>query len=704
MLSTDNSTSSLIRKAAPAFAILLMLLSSVAHAQSTLSQNQDGFNGETMDGFMNMDPDKDSTVVERTVSTEYSQWIIDTDKGLPYQIEPDTLHHSFHNVHLTEGMFGTYSHLGNMGSPRLSRLYFEREQPEDFVFDAPYDFWIKNPDQFRFTDAKTPHVSIDYYKGGNRRTGEEHLKGYFAANFNKRVGIGFDLDYQLGRGNYANQATSMFDARVYTYYRGDLYNIYVTANKDEIKVAENGGIQDRRYITNPEAMAEGRKQYSPEDIPFRLYQNWNNLKRSQAMLNQSLNIKTVFQQTDSIGDTILTYSREVELGNIAHTLEIGKLQRRYLFYQLSPGFYKNTFLNNDSVDHMQDFYVANTLSVSLLEGSTKWAFAGLTAYARFEFDRFSMPDTLSAGRSTEYLRRYNESNFIVGGRFEKAKGKNLTFNAGAETVILGNNLGDFTLDGQINLTYPIWDADLSIGAAASLSATTTPFFYEKFHSTFAWWDNKFGKQFNTHIGGYLEFEKTGTRLQIDVENINGYVYLKNDAGAYINADGVSQPSYAITAAQFDGAIQVVSATLQQNFKVGPLHWDNHITYQLSGYQTILPLPDLNLFSDLYFKFVYYKRLNLEIGANMLYFNRYDAPAYCPAVGMYHIQNANCIQKVGGYPLITGYVNCQLRGVRFYVLYYHANNNLLKNRDSFIVPGYPANPGMLKFGLSWTFYD
>ena len=89
---------------------------------------------------------------------------------------------------------------------------------------------------------------------------------------------------------------------------------------------------------------------------------------------------------------------------------------------------------------------------------------------------------------------------------------------------------------------------------------------------------------------------------------------------------------------------------------------------------------------------------------MLYFNRYDAPAYCPAVGMYHIQNANCIQKVGGYPLITGYVNCQLRGVRFYVLYYHANNNLLKNRDSFIVPGYPANPGMLKFGLSWTFYD
>ena len=89
-------------------------------AQSTLSQNQDGFNGETMDGFMNMDPDKDSTVVERTVSKEYHQWTINTNTGLPDSIDPDTLHHSFHNVHLTEGMLGTYSHLGNMGSPRLS--------------------------------------------------------------------------------------------------------------------------------------------------------------------------------------------------------------------------------------------------------------------------------------------------------------------------------------------------------------------------------------------------------------------------------------------------------------------------------------------------------------------------------------------------------------------------------------------------------
>ena len=682
--------------------LFLLFAPHITIAQSTLSQNQDGFNGETMDGFMNMDPDKDSTVVERTVSKDYYQFTINTRTGLPDIIEPDTLHHSFHNVHLTEGMFGTYSHLGNMGSPRLSRLYFERERPEDFVFDAPYDFWIKNPDQFRFTDTKSPHISIDYYKGGNRRTGEEHIKGYFVANFNKKTGLGFNLDYQLGRGRYSSQSTSMFDARLYTYYRGDIYHLYVTVNKDNIKVTENGGIQDQRYIKNPEAMAEGRKQYSPEDIPFRMYYNWNNIKRAQGLLNQELTIRTIRHRTDSIGDTVYTFSREIEFGKMAHTLEIGKLQRRYIYYQIPNGFYTHTFLKNDSIDEMRNFYVTNTLSMSLLEGATKWSFAGLSAFARYEYKNYSMPDKSSDG--DEFMRRYSEGNFSVGAQIEKAQGDNLTFNAEIENVLIGDNLGDFRLAGDMRLKYPIQGKEASIGAYAEMSAKEAPFFYAKQHSTFAWWDEEFKKEFRTLFGGYIDIDKTGTRFQLDVENVANYVYLKNDAGAYTNADGVKQPSYSISAAQHDGSIQILSATLQQNFQLGPLHWDNHVTYQLSGNKRIIPLPDLNIFSDLYFKFVYYKRLSMEIGANAFFFTRYEAPGYCPAVGAYHLQNNDFIQEVGGYPLLTGYVNCLLRGVRFYIMYYHANDGLMSNRDSFIVPGYPANPGMVKLGLSWTFYD
>ena len=684
--------------------VMFLSVPGICLSQSTLSQNQDGFNGELMDGFMNMEPSKDSTVVERVVSHEYSQWIINADTGLPEEIEPDSLHHLFQYAHLTEGAEGSYSHLGNMGSPRLSRLYFERKEIPSFMFDSPFDFWIRQPSDFRFSDTKTPMLKIDYYKGGDKRTGEERVKGFFAANFGKKTGIGFDLDYLLGRGRYENQSTSFFDSRLYAYHRTDAYSIHVSVNRDKMKMAENGGILDPRYITNPEAMAEGRKQYSAEDIPFRLYNNWSNLERKQALLNQSILLSKQISYLDSIGDTVLTRRRTIEYGKVAHTLEIGKLSRKYQSWSQPDFYYGRTFLNNDSVDRASNFYVTNTLSFSLLEGFSKWAVAGLSAYVGFEHQNFSMPDTIGGDWSNEYMRRWGENNLFVGGHLERKTGENLSFSADAKTVILGDEIGDIKINGRIELNHKLFRKDAELGADVTVSALTPSFFMENYHSTFSWWDNSLDKELRTRIGGWLEIGKTGTRLSVDVESVSNYTYLKNTGIGYDNGSGTEIPTYNITAVQDNGSIQILSAQLRQNLKAGPLHWDNVVTWQFSGDRDVIPLPALNVFSDLYFKFIYYKRLHMEIGANATYFTRYSAPSYSPAVGMYHLQSSQCIQEVGGYPLITGYLNCYIRGVRFYVMYYHANDGLFNNTDSFIVPGYPANPGMLKFGLSWPLFD
>lgn len=739
---------------------LIMAFPCHVQGQSTLSQNQDGFSGARMDGFMDSGPDKDSTVIEREVEKEYKQWLIDPVSGISTPVQPDTLHHSFHSVHLTEGMYGSYSHLGNMGSPRLSRLFFERETVQDFIFDYPFDSWIKAPSDFRYTDTKTPHLSIDYYKGGDKQTGEDHIKGYFAANFNKRLGFGFDMDYLLGRGRYDNQSTSFFDARFYTYYRGDFYNMHVSVNSDEMKIAENGGIQDERYIKSPESMAEGRKSYSPEDIPFRLYDNWNNISHKQILFTQSIPLKRTIVRTektiltdsiasdpiasasissgfisndsiaadstmdvygsafendsvrmemaalsDSVMRDSIVISRETfTLGKLSHILEAGQLKRRYLSYSQPYGYYQKQFMDNDSVDRFSNFYVSNTLALSLLEGSTRWAVAGLTGFVTHEFKSFEMPDIEDSQEKREFVHRYTEYDLKIGATIEKRKGEHLTFNGLAETSIAGYNVGDFDIRGEMSFKDSLWGKNAELNATASVSGQSAAFFMEKFHSAFAWWDNSFNNEFRTSAGISGMLEKTGTNLSLNFENIGGYVYLENVGSKYINADNVIQPSYLIEAKQRDGSVQVMSASLDQKFKLGPIHLDGRLTWQKSSDERILPLPDINAFADVYLKFIYAKRLNMEIGANATYFTRYDAPGYCPAVGMYHLQSEDCIQQVGGYPLLTGYVNCSLRGVRFYVLYYHANDGLMNSSDSFIVPGYPANPGMLKFGISWTFFD
>jgi hypothetical protein len=43
-------------------------------------------------------------------------------------------------------------------------------------------------------------------------------------------------------------------------------------------------------------------------------------------------------------------------------------------------------------------------------------------------------------------------------------------------------------------------------------------------------------------------------------------------------------------------------------------------------------------------------------------------------------------------------------MRIFIKYQHINCGLFGNNQYFAVAGYPLNPGMFKFGLSWAFYD
>lgn len=687
---------------------LLVICTSAIQAQSTISQNQDGFHGATMDGFLTTDPGKDSTVVEREVSKDYNQWTIDRNTGLIVEMELDTVMHFFESEHLTEGATGRYSYLGNMGSPRLSRVYFDRKSINDFIFEEPYSYYVKDASEFRFTDTKTPHLNLSYFKGGNKTTGEERIKGYFAANFNKKLGIGLNMDYLLGRGRYDSQSTSMFDTRLYTYWRADRYNAFITMNSDEIKVAENGGIEDRRYITNPEAMAEGRKQYAPEDIPFRMYYNWNNIKRKQLMFSHNYKMNKTFEYQDSLvtADTTYysTHSEVRTVSTIAHTFETGKFQRRYIYNTIPKNYYSSIYLNDDSLDATDEFYLTNTLSISLNEGFSKWAIADISAYIRHDLRTYNMPDTLlDRGLDSEYRKKHTKNNLYIGGNIKRSASNNLSFGANAETIILGADAGDFSLDGNLQFRFPFLKKDAILGATASMSNLTPSYYYEHFHSTYCWWDLDIKREFITRLSGNLHIESTNTNISAGVENRTNYTYLTNIAPGY-TVENKTMPTYDIKARQFDGSIQVLYANLQQNFRLGPLHWDNDITWQVSSNKEILPLPQLNIFTNLYFKFLYAKRLEIEAGANMTVFTKYNAPTYSPAAGMYHLQNNNNIQEVGEYPLINAYANLRIKGVRFYVMYYHANSGLFKNTDSFFVPGYPINPSMVKFGLNWTFFD
>ena len=89
-----------------------------------------------------------------------------------------------------------------------------------------------------------------------------------------------------------------------------------------------------------------------------------------------------------------------------------------------------------------------------------------------------------------------------------------------------------------------------------------------------------------------------------------------------------------------------------------------------------------------------------MGVDCRYNTAYYANAYMPTTGQFHLQNTTL---VGNYPLMNVYLNLHLKQFRFFVMYYNLSQTFM-TPTYYSVPHYPLNPGMIKCGLSWNFYD
>ena len=204
--------------------------------------------------------DTTAVIDANTIPIGLHSWKVSRRLGNVITIPVDTLLPGFQNSNDPAGATGQYNYLGNLGSPRMSRIFFDRKEESQFFFTDPYDQTVLRPEDVTFTNTLSPYTNLTYYKTFNSRNSEERFKSYFAVNANKKLGFGFYIDYVYGRGMYNNQSTAFFNGGLFSSYRGDKYDMHFIFNNDNLKMRENGGITDDRYITDPLDMAEGKRQ------------------------------------------------------------------------------------------------------------------------------------------------------------------------------------------------------------------------------------------------------------------------------------------------------------------------------------------------------------------------------------------------------------------------------------------------------------
>ena len=687
-------------------------------AQNSISSSR----GSSASGRSLGTHDRNGNPIDTTAVTDAStipiglyQWKVTRRLGNIVPVPVDTLHAGFQNTNDPAGPTGQYNYLGNLGAPRMSRIFFDRKEESQFFFTDPYDQSVLRPEDVTFTNTFSPYTNLTYYKSFHNRNSEERFKSYFAVNANKRLGFGFYIDYLYGRGMYNNQSTAFFNGGLFASYRGDKYDLHFIFNNDNLKMRENGGITDDRYITDPLDMAEGKKQYESMDIPTVFNKVWNHNTSYHAFLTHRYNLgfykdKEDHLNNDSLSvanDSIETAKEFVPVTSFIHTLELDLNGRKYITQDDAQNrqYFEHTYFGNDSIDQNRRTSVRNTFGISLREGFNKWAKAGLTAFLTHEYRDFTLPDTTDVP-DQRVIKHYKENVIYVGGELLKEQGKLLHYKVLGEIAVAGEDAGQFRVEGNGDLNLNLLGDSVRLDVNAYIKNLNPVFYYRNFHSKHYWWDNSdLSKIMRTRVEGKLNFKRLGTTLRAGVENIKNYTYLANTSVPVTNSSGdiISFKNNAAVK-QHSGNIQVFTAMLQQKLKFGIFHLDGEVAYQKSSEQSILPLPELSAYGNLYIHAGLVKNvLQVSLGADVRYFTKYNAPDYSPVIGQFYLQNPENTVAIGGCPMVNVYANLHWKRTRIFVMMYNVNQNSGNSRY-FLAPHYPISPRILKLGISWNFFD
>ncbi|MDO4210121.1 MAG: putative porin [Bacteroidales bacterium] len=656
---------------------------------------------------------KNTTAVDssKIVPIGLKTWTVDRRFGSVIPTEPDTMPHLFQQVNNTDGIYGTYNHTGNLASPRITRIYSGQQDfmmGSQFLFANPYSMAMESAEKMVFTNTKSPITNISWMTQGNKTNGDDRIRVNFATNINKNAGIGAKIDYFYGRGYYTHQNTSSIASRIFGSYRGERYQVHGAYILDRTKNAENGGLTDDTYITHPEYFST---KYAPQDMPVRLRSAYNNMKVNTLFLTHRYNLG-YYELVDSLGEklvipdslrgdsTILRGPRKfIPVAAFVHTAKFDHNRHVYLDNTTDRSFYiDDFFVGTDSInDPTRYLSLENTFALEMTEGFRRWVKTGMRLFGKHQLLNVTLPDEEHRMVGTTY-------NYItLGAQLMRELGRLFHYNVLGEIRTTGKKWGEFNVEGNMKFDIPILRDSVSIVVDGFVRNEEPSYYYRHYHSAGAWWDNDLSNIFRTRVNGTLLWRKT--RLKVGVETIQNHTFFQEvqDWTNVANPEGsdISQVRYGACVSQASKNVQLLQAALCQDLKFGPVVWENEVTFQRSSDNKVLPVPTLNVWSNLYFHFKIAKVLSTDIGGDVRYFTRYYAPTYTPFLGQYAVQDEDHRVKVGNYPWVNIYANFHLKTCRFFVMYSHVSQYA---GPYFLAPHYPTNQRALRLGISWNFFN
>lgn len=577
--------------------------------------------------------------------------------------------------HLKYGMYGSY--IGDRYQAHL--LFSTLHQKVTENGGITNDNYITHPESF------------------NESFAEEEIPTMFERNWNRNDNqhIFFSQRYNIGFNRKVKMTDEEIKARKFAIASQKEREAREAKDKARQQAKENGEDFDE-----DEYDATTKFSGRPDDAKIAS----TSAPRDSASTGNRVSVTSkadadsiIAAQTKAKEDTSWLKNEYVPVTSFIHTLEFNKYRRIYEAYDTPDNYYLNSYaadekFTNDSIyDKTQHWSLRNTFAISLLEGFNKWVKTGAKVFISHTLNHYTLPDSIG-------IRKWNENSITVGGQLSKRQGKTLHYNVTGEFAVAGYNAGEIHVDGGIDLNFPLFKDTMTLAASGFYHHEKPSFYNRHYQSKHLWWDDDdMSMVDHFRAQGILSYQKTRTRLRFAFDELKNYAYFANtytvtDDGRFYNSVQSRQKSSAIT---------VLTAELAQDFTLGPLNWESVLTFQKSTDNDVLPLPSLNIYTNLYLHFKIAHVLYCDLGGDVRYFTKYQAPDYAPSIGQYVVQANSNKTKVGSYPIANVYINFKLSKARFFVMMSHINSGS-GNKEYFFTPHYPLNGRIFRFGISWNF--
>lgn len=622
------------------------------------------------------------------------------------------------------------SYLGVIGSPVQTYDFFKRDEEENVSFYTPYRIYNYSSETLPMYNTKTPYTELAYWGTlfANTEKEESDIKILTTQNILPELNVTLEYHRFGGNGMLKREDTDNRTFVAATNYMGKRYLMHAGYIYNRIEKSENGGIVENTWIRDTTVDAR--------EIDVHLANASNTVKKNTVFLDQSYRIPFTFlsnigkrkelkaeqARKDSIfatGDSVAiskyleieqekameaegesqtdTLNTDITTAFIGHSSEYSVFTKMYTD-QISSGtdgqygrdLYNNRFYLNpvSSADSQRVMKFENKLYLRLQpwsdEGIVSKLDVGIGDKLLNYYDFSSTRNYLSKGKNV-----VRNSVYLYAGAQGQIR-QFMKWNAKGRYTFLGAEINDFGVDANLSFNiYPFRKArksPLSFSAHFETTLKEPDWYQQHYLSNHYKWDNSFGKISTTKVEGSAEIPHWKLKASF------GYALLGNNI--YYDTEGIVR--------QNGTPMSVMTAALNKDFRLWKFHFDHQALFQVSSNQDVLPLPMLALNFRYYFQFdVVKKVMQMQIGANATYTTRWYAPAYSPALGLFHNQTD---EKYGNCPYIDAFVNIQWKRACIFVKLVNAGQGWPdKAVDYFGAHHYIRPQRAVKFGIFWPFY-